>query len=1219
MNTIEKITSMKKFIYTLGAILFPMLLFGQTTTENYVKSTVYKRATLDGVLSNDPNNTAPITHADKLESIMYFDGLGRPLQSIASRAGGTEKDIIVPFEYDFLGRQTKEFLPYVNLGQSPGASSLNFRNSTSIDIVMSNYYQNKHPEDFAGLLNPYSEILLEASPNPRTLKKGAPGADWTVTGDHAVEFEYFTNDVPDQVRFFRVDHPLGNTEEITLVEDGFYNSGTLYKNITKDENWQPSDGKNHTKEEFMNNSGQVILTRSFNGAETLETYYVYDRFGNLTYVIPPLVNLQDGISADELEKLCYQNKYDKRNRLSKKKEPGKGWEYILYDQLDRVALTQDARLRAQNQWLFTKYDIFGRIVYTGILTTTDSLEDVELSVTESDLSESRTTAFQTINGTEIFYTSNVYPDEPSEMEVLTVNYYDDYNIGNQITYNPVNGGGVWEGMSISLNTQGLATVTRVKVLGTNDWTTTAIYYDEKGRAWETHVKNEYLNTDDWELNKLDFFGNVEKTFSTHTKDGATISITDNYTYDHSNRLLEHKQSVNNQAEELIVSNTYDGLGQLIEKGVGGKVTQGRLQNVDLKYNVRGWLKEINNVASLGSSLFGFKVNYNAVEGNVAFDPQYNGNISQTIWKTASVDPNSGASAGKRGYTYRYDPLGRITNGVMRTGESLDVYTRYHLRFVEYDKNGNITELQRDSGAGIMDVLDYQYDGNRLLSVTDTAPHDLTTEGFVDGTNTGDDYTYDINGNMTSDTNNGIVSISYNHLNLPTQIVIANNGMIRYVYDARGNKLVKLVTEYSPWTNTTTNYAGNYIYENNVLQFFSHPEGYVKVETTQTGAQYSYVYQYTDHLGNIRLSYSDLDGNGSISAQTEILEENNYYPFGLKHQGYNSAAIGDDHKYGFNGVEETSELGLNLLEMKMRHYDPTIARWVVMDPVIHHDYTPYQAFDNNPVFWIDPSGANSETGGDEDDSVNGGVLDPVYITNKPTDRSGMPAFLRFNVIYEDWTADPRTANMTLDEYNLKYGTDFSYDSKYGSAWSQWYYDFYYKPKHDEIIASMHEATGFVAGIIFDVMLTVAPGGNFIRLGKLGARAGGTLLKRGFTVKARGEFLKGAAVNVIEQGIENDGNLLKTDIIGVLTSGIEGRTKLSKFGLKALNASTEFTLESGFSFKGNVISNLGSSYLMDGIEKKIKGLPYISENWQSVIKSGTSVLLGKMKSGLPNDFE
>jgi len=41
---------------------------------------------------------------------------------------------------------------------------------------------------------------------------------------------------------------------------------------------------------------------------------VYDDFGNLTYVLPPKVTALS-VSAAELNELCYQYKYDHRNRL----------------------------------------------------------------------------------------------------------------------------------------------------------------------------------------------------------------------------------------------------------------------------------------------------------------------------------------------------------------------------------------------------------------------------------------------------------------------------------------------------------------------------------------------------------------------------------------------------------------------------------------------------------------------------------------------------------------------------------------------------------------------------------------------------------------------------------------------------------------------------------------------------------------------------------------
>ena len=68
-----------------------------------------------------------------------------------------------------------------------------------------------------------------------------------------------------------------------------------------------------------------------------------------------------------LDKLCYQYKYDHRNRLIEKKIPGKGWEHH-YDKLDRPVLTQDANQRNSRQWLFTKYDALGRVAYTGLYT-----------------------------------------------------------------------------------------------------------------------------------------------------------------------------------------------------------------------------------------------------------------------------------------------------------------------------------------------------------------------------------------------------------------------------------------------------------------------------------------------------------------------------------------------------------------------------------------------------------------------------------------------------------------------------------------------------------------------------------------------------------------------------------------------------------------------------------------------------------------------------------
>ena len=78
--------------------------------------------------------------------------------------------------------------------------------------------------------------------------------------------------------------------------------------------------------------------------------------------------------------LPFQYKYDQFNRQIEQKVPGKGWEYMIYDQLDRPILTQDPNLRDDNEWLFNKYDVFGRVVYSGKYTNSASRSALQTQV-----------------------------------------------------------------------------------------------------------------------------------------------------------------------------------------------------------------------------------------------------------------------------------------------------------------------------------------------------------------------------------------------------------------------------------------------------------------------------------------------------------------------------------------------------------------------------------------------------------------------------------------------------------------------------------------------------------------------------------------------------------------------------------------------------------------------------------------------------------------------
>ncbi|WP_158596896.1 DUF6443 domain-containing protein [Aquimarina sp. BL5] len=945
------------------------------SNENYVYTKVYQRK----MTSSDSIRYTK----DVMESISYFDGLGRPKQQIGIKASPDKKDIVIHMEYDTYGRQAKQYLPFERQNDAIGSYH-------TVDVIedINRHYQTKYSNDFNGMaeadVNAYSESIFEASPLQRVLEQGAPGKDWKADKDsdtdHTIKFGWSSNFLEEVAYFSVIFNDSTNTETPSLSQNGYYNPNELYVTIAKDENWQPGQTyeDDHTTREYKDKSGRVILKRTFDQGEAHDTYYVYDDFGNLTFVIPPKVDVTNAVSDTELSELCYQYKYDYRNRMIKKKIPGKGWESIVYNTLNQPVLTQDALLKADSAWLFTKYDALGRVAYTGKIVINDKTR-AELQTEANEFTEAlwvESSSERMIGGTTMYYTNGGYPDVQNA-EVLTINYYNDYQfLGTSPVASFVNPVNVYE-QPICSRTKSLATGSKVKVLDTSDWITTVTYYDKRAQPVYVVSENEYLNTVDVVATKLDFAGKVLESTMTHTKDSNDPIVTvDTFTYDHIGRLLEQIQTINTQAPERIVTNTYDELGQLESKAVGGTSAslsarvEGGLQKVDYTYNVRGWLKTINEGTTDNGDLFGFAINYNTTTENLGATALYNGNISEASWKTANDNT-------RRAYGYQYDALNRILAGASSDG-------RYNLSNVSYDKNGNIETLRRtgaivtnpdysrSSDFGMMDNLTYTYDeGNKLRNVTDQV---LIPFGFSKTTTvTEDEYQYDVNGNMTVDHNKGINSITYNYLNLPSAVVIDNaehTGNISYIYDATGAKLKKIVTEGS--SLIATEYAGNFIYENEQLKFFNHPEGYI--EPNGTG-EFNYVYQYKDHLGNIRLSYSDKDNDSKIDVLRnnvdadgdgdlvhEILEENNYYPFGLKHQGYNNLITSTNPalKYKYNGIELNEDLGLNLYEMPLRQYDPTIARWTSIDPVTHHSMSTYTAFDNNPVFWADPSGADAWT-------------------------------------------------------------------------------------------------------------------------------------------------------------------------------------------------------------------------------------------------------------------
>lgn len=866
-----------------------------SNNHNFVLSRTFK---VPGVNAQNLNDARTLCQEN--QAIQYFDGLGRPLQTVLVGASPSYQDIVTPNIYDLLGREAVKYQPY-----AAGGASGSYRTDPIAD-QLAFYTGQSSTSSIKQTGSPFSITMFEPSPLNRVERQGFPGAAWqpgTVGAEHTARLGYGTNNSDASygttgfaVRLFSAAAitAVGHEHERTLASNGFYEAGQLSLSISKDENWQAANGKKGTVEEYKDKEGRIVLKRMFNekagNIEVLSTYYVYDDLGNLSFVLPPGASPDAGVpSGTVLEQFCYQYRYDGRKRLIEKKLPGKGWEFMVYNKLDQLVLSQDSLQRIAGQWLFSKYDALGRAIVTGVYANTGSRASLEGPVRDhAVLWEERDNI--NANGEGTGYDHLAYP-RAGIVNYHTFSYYDDYDFYNN-TYGQPNG----TTQVLAPRTKGLSTGTKVNILGTATMLLSVSYYDGYGRPIQTKSRHHLDNGTDVLDVEYNFDGSVQNTVRTHTRGAVTTVVANRYRYDHMGRKTHTYQSTHGSpqtsgTEVLLSEQQYNQVGQLETK----KLHNG-LQATGYRYNERGWLTHGN------STQFDMELKYN--EGS---HPQFNGNISGQVYTNNSNNT----------FAYRYDKLNRLTNGTA-TGMS---------EVLEYDLMGNIKSLDRDNAG----PRAYNYEGNQLQSVTG-----------LTGT-----YIYDGNGNAITDGRNGI-GLGYNYLNLPVTATRAAVGgdlgvNIAYTYDATGAKLRKISTI---GTVATRDYVGGIQYNNGAIDFIQTEEGIAR----NSGGTYTYEYNLGDHLGNVRATFKV---NGSA---IEVLQRDNYYAFGLRKSALNDiGAVSLQNNYLYNGKELQQELGQ--YDYGARFYDPVIGRWNVIDPLAEGraEMTPYHYTSNNPINRIDPDG------------------------------------------------------------------------------------------------------------------------------------------------------------------------------------------------------------------------------------------------------------------------
>ena len=827
-----------------------------------------------------------------ITDITYYNGLGLPSQTTNVRASVNGYNIVMPIVYDALLRSdATAYLPF----EATYSDETELPNSTAISDQQT-FYEERYGHDYQ---RSFTEKVYEASPLGRVRKQALPGymKDYEVL---YTEFDYRTNDT-DEVRWLAV----GVDGE--LVCEGCHDAGTLSCTVTTD-----PDG--HVVQSFTDGLERTLLSRTFDDDEPIDTYFVYDDYGRLRWVITPEGSylLSDSLTVpvddDFAEKYCYVYTYNDRGLMTEKRMPGREAESMFYDKNDRLVMSQDGNLRAKKQWIVYLYDAFGRI-------------EKQLLGTKPDSTDGPIWAFEN-NPLFLYMTFTNDPTVP----LLRSCTYDSYPSEVQaagLDFQPIEGLTSTDGESLHYdNATGSLTYEKLAVLA-NDTITgyhqRAYYYDYKGRLIQTVERD----TEDGILctsQRYDFVGNLIAQRESYTRAGKTDDIDRTFTYDDRSRLLRETTQVNG-GELAVVDYEYDELGRLSGRMLGTVEEQS-------DYDIRSWLTEKS------SELLSMSLGHS-----------YTGNITSWQWQHKG-DPSGDGPQNR--YEFTYDDLSRLTHTDQYVnGERVRQNVERHL---SYDRNGNLLSMIRYENGEEQCNMKYQYQGNHLYRYmedelvdvdfgADTVtmlPSVLRFESLKPWLAL---HEYDANGNVTKDRERGL-DMSYNCLNLLEYASDNDANAINYCYLADGTKLSATTGD-----DCGFSYRGSFTYRTDAggdRVFESTPFGGGRIVGT-VDDETEVRYFLTDHLGSVRVVATD---------KNNVLERNDYQPFGKR--WVTPSLPVSDNRDRFNGKEDQSFAGLPFSDYGARMYDRERGRWLSQDPLQQY-HSPYVFCGNNPIRLIDLDG------------------------------------------------------------------------------------------------------------------------------------------------------------------------------------------------------------------------------------------------------------------------
>ena len=294
------------------------LVNGGSGTPNSISSTTHK--------------TASTSLTTGVKNVVWFDGLGRTVQTVSVGAATSAKDLITPVVPDFLDREdTREYIPYPASSGSAGS----YRSGAI--AAQQSYYGSG--------VKGYTENTYELSARNLVTASSLPGFTETSTaaikasaGSTVLKLSY-------------------NSANNTLSANGYYSQNRFTVTITT-----APDGSR--KESYADEFGTPVLERvKLNASGTMaDTYYVKDVLGRVLCVVPPDQSAQLSSSTAGFSAVnCYTYKYDGRDLVIERQLPGQARDTLTYNGanllLTRTRLAADG---LANEVFSTSYDSFNR-------------------------------------------------------------------------------------------------------------------------------------------------------------------------------------------------------------------------------------------------------------------------------------------------------------------------------------------------------------------------------------------------------------------------------------------------------------------------------------------------------------------------------------------------------------------------------------------------------------------------------------------------------------------------------------------------------------------------------------------------------------------------------------------------------------------------------------------------------------------------------------------